>query len=298
MDGGIILSFAILTDTSANLPTPLLRERGVDVMAFSYFIDGTEHTCPDTEAFDGTAYYGAMRKGTVVTTSLVNPERFIAAARPHLEAGEDILFIGMSSGISGSFGSAKLAAGDLREEFPDRDIELVDTLAASLGEGILVLRAAEMRDAGASLAETVRALREMRWHMYQIFTVDDIMYLRRTGRLSNAKAIVASVLHIKPVLKGNEEGAIVAVDKIRGRRKSIDALIERYRRLVVEPGTQTVGIAHADCAEDAKYLADALRAVAPPKEILNVVYEPVTGSHVGPGALALFFLGDESVRSK
>ena len=233
-----------------------------------------------------------------MTTSLVNPDRFISAARPLLAAGEDVLFVGMSSGISGSFGSAKLAAGDLREEFPGRDIQLIDTLGASLGEGILVLRAIEMRENGASLSETAAALRDMRWRMYQIFTVDDIMYLRRTGRLSNAKAIVASVLHIKPVLKGNEEGAIVAVDKIRGRRKSIDALVERYRKYAVAPETQTVGIAHADCAEDAEYLASALRIVAPPKEIMTVMYEPVTGSHVGPGALALFFLGDENVRSK
>ncbi len=292
------MSFAILTDTSANLPTPLLQKHGVTVAPFSYSYDGVEHTCLDTESFDGAAYYGAMRKGTVVTTSLVNPDRFISAARPLLAAGEDVLFVGMSSGISGSFGSAKLAAGDLREEFPERDIQLVDTLGASLGEGILVLRAIEMRENGASLSETAAALRDMRWRMYQIFTVDDIMYLRRTGRLSNAKAIVASVLHIKPVLKGNEEGAIVAVDKIRGRRKSIDALVERYRKYVVSPETQTVGIAHADCVEDAEYLASALRIVAPPKEIMTVMYEPVTGSHVGPGALALFFLGDENVRSK
>ena len=219
------MSFAILTDTSANLPTPLLEKHGITVVPFSYSYDGAEHFCLDTETFDGAAYYGAMRKGTVVTTSLVNPGRFIAAARPLLAAGKDILFVGMSSGISGSFGSAKLAAGDLREEFPGREIQLIDTLGASLGEGILVLRAIEMRESGASLSETAAALRDMRWRMYQIFTVDDIMYLRRTGRLSNAKAIVASVLHIKPVLKGNEEGAIVAVDKIRGRRKAIDALV-------------------------------------------------------------------------
>ena len=292
------MSFAILTDTSANLPTPLLEKHGITVVPFSYSYDGAEHICLDTETFDGAAYYGAMRKGTVVTTSLVNPGRFIAAARPLLAAGKDILFVGMSSGISGSFGSAKLAAGDLREEFPGREIQLIDTLGASLGEGILVLRAIEMRESGASLSETAAALRDMRWRMYQIFTVDDIMYRRRTGRLSNAKAIVASVLHIKPLLKGNEEGRIVAVDKIRGRRKAIDALVERYRKYFVAPETQTVGIAHADFAEDAEYLVSALRIVAPPKEIMTVMYEPVTGSHVGPGALALFFLGDENVRSK
>ena len=314
------MSFAILTDTSANLPTPLLEKHGITVVPFSYSYDGAEHICLDTETFDGAAYYGAMRKGTVVTTSLVNPGRFIAAARPLLAAGKDILFVGMSSGISGSFvmlllgfyGTIIGAVADLNflVLIPfaigcliglitvTKLIKFIDTLGASLGEGILVLRAIEMRESGASLSETAAALRDMRWRMYQIFTVDDIMYLRRTGRLSNAKAIVASVLHIKPLLKGNEEGRIVAVDKIRGRRKAIDALVERYRKYVVAPETQTVGIAHADCAEDAEYLVSALRIVAPPKEIMTVMYEPVTGSHVGPGALALFFLGDENVRSK
>ncbi len=292
------LSFAIMTDTSANLPTPYLRENDIYVAPFSYYIGDEEFTCLDTETFDSASYYGAMRKGTVVTTSLVNPERFIAATRPLLDAGQDVLFVGMSSGISGSFGSAKAAAAELREEYPERSIELVDTLGASLGEGLLVVRGIEMRKEGATLEDTAMALREMRWRMYQIFTVDDLMYLRRTGRLSNAKAIVASVLHIKPLLKGNEQGAIVAVDKIRSRRRAVDALAERYRSYAVEPEKQIVGIAHADCKEDAEYLAEALRIIAPPKDIMIVDYEPVTGSHVGPGALALFFLGDETVRSK
>ena len=290
--------FRIVTDTSSNLPTAYLQAENITVIPFTFHTESGEQSCMDTATFDAKAFYTAMRNGEKVTTSQIPPQRFVDYLHPMLENGEDVLFVSMSSGISGSFGSAKLAAGDLREEFPGRDIQLIDTLGASLGEGILVLRAIEMRENGASLSETAAALRDMRWRMYQIFTVDDIMYLRRTGRLSNAKAIVASVLHIKPVLKGNEEGAIVAVDKIRGRRKSIDALVERYRKYVVSPETQTVGIAHADCAEDAEYLASALRIVAPPKEIMTVMYEPVTGSHVGPGALALFFLGDENVRSK
>ena len=290
--------FRIVTDTSSNLPTAYLQAENITVIPFTFHTESGEQSCMDTATFDAKAFYTAMRNGEKVTTSQIPPQRFVDYLHPMLENGEDVLFVSMSSGISGSFGSAKLAAGDLREEFPGCDIQLVDTLGASLGEGILVLRAIEMHENGASLSETAAALRDMRWRMYQIFTVDDIMYLRRTGRLSNAKAIVASVLHIKPVLKGNEEGAIVAVDKIRGRRKSIDALVERYRKYVVSPETQTVGIAHADCAEDAEYLASALRIVAPPKEIMTVMYEPVTGSHVGPGALALFFLGDENVRSK
>ena len=286
------MSFAILTDTSANLPTPLLQKHGVTVAPFSYSYDGAEHTCLDTESFDGAAYYGAMRKCTVVTTSLVNPDRFISAARPLLAAGEDVLFVGMSSGISGSFGSAKLAAGDLREEFPGRDIQLIDTLGASLGEGILVLRAIEMRESGASLSETAAALRDMRWRMYQIFTVDDIMYLRRTGRLSNAKAIVASVLHIKPVLHMDDAGHLINMFKVRGRKASLNAMADKYGELALDKAGGTVFISHGDCRADADTLAAILkeRYGASVKEI--VVVGPVIGAHSGPGTLALFFLGE------
>ena len=192
------MSFAILTDTSANLPTPLLQKHGITVAPFSYSYDGAEHTCLDTESFDGAAYYGAMRKGTVVTTSLVNPDRFISAARPLLAAGEDVLFVGMSSGISGSFGSAKLAAGDLREEFPGRDIQLVDTLGASLGEGLQVLEAAELLRAGRSFEEVGDRILARRPHMCQFFTVDDLNYLKRGGRISGAAALVGiqTLVHI------------------------------------------------------------------------------------------------------
>ena len=292
------MDFAIFTDTSANLPTPLLEQMGVEALPFTYYIDGNEFSCTDTESFDGAAFYGAIRRGTVVSTSLVSPQKYSDSFRPALEAGRDILFIGMSSGISGSFGAGRLAAAQLREEFPKRRIIMLDSLGASLGEGLLVIRAHELRQEGRSITETADAVRDLVPAMCQVFTVDDLMHLRRTGRLSNAKAVVATVLNIKPLLKGNENGSIVSFAKIRGRRRSIEAIAEQYDQLVENADEQTVGIAHADCPEDAEALAELLRRNHPPRDFLIVDYEPVTGSHVGPGALALFFLGSRDFRKK
>lgn len=292
------MSFSIVTDTSANLPTPWLEKHDVTVIPFSYTVNGREMACLDTEAFNGAAFYTAMRNGTAVTTSQINPQAYIDSITPLLEAGRDILFVGMSSGISGSFQSAQIAVTQLRESFPAREFRMVDTLGASLGEGILVMRAAACRDQGMSLSETAKLLLTLRRNMCQVFTVDDLMFLKKTGRVSGAAALVGTVLQIKPLLKGNEKGQIVTYAKARGRRKAIDALAKRYDEQVVDASSQVVGIAHADCEKDADLLATLLMRNHPPKEILTVMYEPVTGSHVGPGTLALFFLGDADVRSK
>lgn len=292
------MSFAIVTDTSANLPTAYLRENNIPVTAFSYFIEGREFMCTDTEAFDAKAYYGAIREGTRSSTSLVPPQRYIDCFRPILERGEDILFVGMSSGISGSFGVGQATAAQLLEEFPERRIRMIDSLGASLGEGLLVMRAVERRAQGKSLDQVADELSDMLVGMCQVFTVDDLMHLRRTGRLSNAAAVIATVLNIKPLLKGNQNGQIVSFEKVRGRKRSIEAIAANYDKLVVNPSEQIIGIAHADCGEDMEYLCTLLRKNNPPKDILVVDYEPVTGSHVGPGALALFFEGSREFRAQ
>ena len=292
------MSFVIVTDTSSNLPTPYLKEHCVEVIPFTYHINGQEYACMDTESFDGPAYYDILRSGTRITTSQIPPQRYIDVLTPMLEAGEDVLFVSMSSGISGSYASGQIAARQLREEFPDRKLLLVDTYSASLGEGLLVMRAVNCRREGMCIDETYKTLRALRHRMAQIFTVDDLRYLRRTGRLSNLEAAVGTVLQIKPLLKGDPQGKIVCFAKLRGRQRAVEAIAKRYEELVVDAQDQTVGIAHADCAPDAQILASLLRRSSkPPKNILMVDYEPVTGSHVGPGALALFFLADENVRN-
>lgn len=290
--------FAIITDTSANLDRKWLEAHNVLAIPFHYMVKGQDCTCLDTESFDGAAFYNAMRAGEKVTTSQITPQAYHDTMRPVLEQGQDILYISMSSGISGSYSQAELAARELREEFPDRKIYTVDTLGASLGEGLLVVKAVECRDRGEDLEKIYAMLMKLRHSMCQVFTVDDLKYLRNTGRLSNVAAIVGMVLNIKPLLKGNTEGKIVSFAKIRGRRRAIQGIAEQYDKLVRNADQQTIGIAHADCQEDVDYLISLLRANHPPKDILTVMYEPVTGSHVGPGTLALFFLGDEAFRGQ
>ena len=292
------MSFTIFTDTSANLPTKWLKENNISAIPFSYFIDDEECACTDTDEFDYEAYYGEMRKGKMVTTSQINPQKYVDNFEPVLKEGKDIMYIGMSSGVSGSFRSASIAKTQLEEEYPDRKIVLIDTLGASLGEGIIVIRANEYKSQGMSIDEIADKLTEYIKCIYQVFTVDDLMYLKRSGRISNVTAVVGTVLNIKPLLKGNEFGKIVSFAKERGRKKAIEAMAKRYDTMGVNHSDQLVCIAHADCEEDAKYLESLVKANNPPKEILTVKFEPVTGSHVGPGMLAIFFEGDRDIRTK
>lgn len=289
--------FRIVTDTSSNLPTAYLQAENITVIPFTFHTESGEQSCMDTAAFDAKAFYTAMRNGEKVTTSQIPPQRFVDYLHPMLEAGEDVLFVSMSSGISGSYASSKIAANQLQEEFPERKILTVDTYSASLAEGLVVMHAVECREKGMSIDETYTLLRALRHRIAQIFTVGDLRYLKRTGRLSNLEAAVGTVLQIKPLLKGDPEGKIVCFAKVRGRQRAIEEMAKRYEALVVSPETQTVCISHADCEADAQILASMLRRSKPPKDILIVDYEPVTGSHVGPGALALFFLSDDNVRN-
>lgn len=291
------MSYRIFTDTSANLPTDLTEAKGITVVPFSYCLNGEEFMCTDTRRFDGAGFYGAIRKHASVSTSQINPFRYEEYMEPVLQAGSDILYIGMSSGISGSFASSSVAIEQLRAKYPERDIRAVDTLSASLGEGIVVLKAVEYLEHGMDIDEAEKRLNELSRKVCQIFIVDDLMHLRRTGRLSNAVALAGAVLQIKPMLKGNEKGQIVCIKKERGRRRAIESLVKVYENYIENAEEQIVGISHADCAEDAEYLASRLRSVAAPKEILTVCYEPVTGSHVGPDTLALFFVGRDGFRT-
>jgi len=289
--------FCIFTDTSANLSGEVLAARKIETVSFTYTKDGVEYSA-DAKNFDGHAFYEAMREGTRVQTAQIPPQVYIDHMEKPLSEGQDVLFVGMSSGISGSYASAEMAAQTLRERFPERKIRLVDTLSASLGEGLQAVRAADYRDEGMDIDACYERLMEGRHSMCQVFTVDDLKYLRHTGRLSAIKTIIGTVLGIKPLLKGDTEGRIVCFARTRGRKLSIRELAAQYAEHVVSPETQTIGIAHADCPEDAAFLKSLIEKTLPPREIMTVVYEPVTGSHVGPGTLALFFDGDAGFRGK
>lgn len=290
--------FNIVTDTASNLTGDVLKERNISVLPLSFNIDGNSSICLDVENFDGRAYYEAIRAGARATTSQVTPQNYIDAFEPMLQAGEDVLFIGISSGVSGSHASAESAARELRERYPERRIRIIDTLGASLGEGIFALKAADMRDQGLEIDETAERINAQRASMCQVFTVEDLKYLRATGRLSGIRALVGTILKIKPILVGDPEGKIVCFARERGRKASIAKLAQIYDSEVVDAENQIVGIAHADCPEDAQTLIQLLNRNHPPKEILDVCYEPVTGAHVGPGALALFFIGARDVRNR
>lgn len=292
------MSFTVITDTAANLDTRMAEERNISVIPFYYFVDGKEYTCTDTAQFNYHEYYDRIREGMTVTTSQVNPQSFVDYFAPILEGGSDIIFVCMSSGISGTFASAGIARQQLLEDYPQRRIRLIDSLGAGLGVGLLSLMAADYRDKGMDTDTAADLLKERVKSLYQVFIVDDLMHLRRTGRLSNISAIVGSVLGIKPLLKGNENGKIVAFEKHRGRKNAIVAMADKFASYA--RGADRIAISHADCEEDAKYLIKLLRerGCAASREIVLAPHEPVTGSHIGPGALALFFEGDEDVRLK
>ena len=280
----------LFTDTSANLPVEIIDEYGIEVVPFSYTIDGVEYI-PERE-FDGKAFYAAMRAGSEVKTSMVNAGTFIERFKTALDAGKDVLYIGMSGGISGTANAALMAKQELDEEYPDRKIVVIDTLAASLGEGLFVIKAAEQLKDGVALDKIEEDIRAQVPSMCQSFTVDDLKYLKNTGRVSGAAAIIGNVLSIHPILIGDYEGKIVVKAKVRGMKRTLDALAERYAELALSK-TETIGIAHADNEEGKAYLVQRLRDKGLTGKCLSVCYEPVTGSHVGPGTVALFFFGTD-----
>lgn len=282
----------LFTDTSANLPLALLREHDITVVPFSYTVNGVTQAYNEETDFDGKAFYNAMREGDEVKTSMVNPATAAEFFARALAQGDDVLYIGMSGGISGTAHAAALAAEELRERYPESKIVTIDTYAASLGEGLLVLEAAELLRAGESIEAVSSRILELRPHMCQFFTVDDLAYLKRGGRISGAAALVGTMLGIKPLLRGDETGHIVSCGKVRGNKKAYAELADYFDKRALDKSAR-IGIAHADNQAGTDYLMGLLRERGFTGECLEVYYEPVTGSHVGPGTVALFFIGTE-----
>ncbi|MEA4911387.1 MAG: DegV family protein [Oscillospiraceae bacterium] len=280
----------LYTDTSANLPLALIKQHHLKVVSFSYYVNGEKAVYDETLDFDGEAFYGAMRADAQVTTSLINVGDFIDRFEEDLSAGNDVLYIGMSGGISGTANAAAVAVSELREKYKQRRIAAIDTYAASLGEGLLVLMAAQMLAAGALFDGIRQKIETCRHTMCQYFTVDDLEYLKKGGRISGAAALIGNLLGIKPILMGDEQGHIVLCDKVRGSARALEHLAEKYLRLAADKAAD-IGIAHADNPAGAQSLLDKLRARGLTGDCLTVCYEPVTGAHVGPGTVALFFPG-------
>ncbi len=274
----------LFTDTSANLSAEYIAQYDIRVIPFHCYVDGQAFE----GAFDGQRFYAAMRDGADTKTSMINTADFAEAFETALNAGEDVLYVGMSGGISGAAGAAAVAADCLRDEYKERQIAVIDSLGASLGEGLLVLEAAECLAKGMDLSDICRHLLTKRAQLHQYFTVDDLKYLRRGGRISAVAASVGSMLSIKPILMGDPHGKIIVESKVRGAAKALAALSAHYARQADDKSAR-IGIAHADNEAAALALLEKLRQQGFCGECITEVYEPVTGSHVGPGALALFF---------
>lgn len=286
------MSFAIFTDGCSNLPGDLLRRLDIRVMSCTYRMgEQSISYSGDIDHFNAKEHYDLLRRGEVITTSLTNADTFAQAFRPALEAGLDVVYVGISSGISGTYQAASIAAEELREVFPQRTIRTVDSLGAGLGTGLLACRGADYRNAGMTADQAADRLNEDVKGLCEFFTVDSLHYLRRSGRISAATAAIGTMLNIKPLLRGDEAGHIVSCGKYRGRKKAVEAILQKYADLAVEPQKSRVAITHGDCPEEASALAAQVRAIAEPKELIICPHEPFTGSHVGPGMLALFFFG-------
>ncbi|WP_158589440.1 DegV family protein [Butyrivibrio sp. CB08] len=288
------MSFVVFTDGSANLPKDKLE--GIRLLPCSYLLDGEQvEYSGDIETFDSHTFYEGLRNGKSAQTSLLNTDLFMTHFRPVLEEGEDIVYIAMASGISGTYNAAHLAADELMEEFPDRFVHIVDSKGCGFGSGLLAIKAAALSAQGASCREAATILDEAVPHACQYFTVDDLGFLKKTGRVSGAAASIGTMLNIKPILFGDSTGHIISCGKVRGRKASIDFIAKKYAEKHIDTldNSNTVFISHGDCPDDAKALATLVRDINPSANIRICVHEPFSGAHVGPGMLGLFFWGSE-----
>lgn len=289
----MIKDFIITTDNTADLPHSYYKENGLDYMYLTYALDGQIYG--KENELSSQEFYARMRGGSMPTTSQINSEDAKAVWLPHLQAGKSILHLAFSSGLSGSCNSARLAAEDLKEEHPEYEIVVIDTLCASLGEGLLVHKAVKMKKEGKSMEEIAQWLEEHKLNLCHVFTVDDLFHLYRGGRVSRATAILGSMINIKPLLHVDNEGHLIAVGKVRGRKRSLASLVDMMdERLGSYKGKNPeIFISHGDCQEDAEYVAALVRERYGIEDILINPVGATIGAHSGPGTVALFFLGDK-----
>ncbi len=286
--------YIIVTDSAGDLSAEMAKEMGVEVLPLSFTIRGTTlQNWPDHRDMPIREFYQLVRGGEMPTTSAVNVQQYVDLLTPALESGKDALILSFASALSATYQSSVLAAQELQEQFPERKIYVVDTKCASMGEGLLVWYAANKRKAGEDI-DTVRDwCEENKGKFATWFTVNDLMHLKRGGRVSAATAVVGTMLQIKPVLNVNEEGKLDTVAKGRGRKASLDILVDRVKEKTAMPEGQTVFIAHGDCLEDAQYVGNALLEAGLATEVQYNFLGPVIGSHTGPGAVVMAFVATE-----
>ena len=283
--------YILFTDSSADFAEQKVAELGIEVLPLSFKLEEKIYrNWPDNREIHPEEFYKSLRAGSMSSTSQVNTAEFVDAFRPFVEAGKDILYLGFSSGLSGTVNSGRLAAEELAEEFPQRRLVVVDTLAASLGQGLLLYHAAQLKNEGKSMDEVAQWVQENKLSMAHWCTVDDLNFLKRGGRLSGAAALLGTMLNIKPVLHVDDEGHLIAMEKVRGRKQSLLALVDHMEKTAINPGQQVVYISHGDCLPEAQFVADEVKKRFGTKDIYINYVGPVIGSHSGPGTMALFFL--------
>ena len=287
-------TFQIITDSSCDLPQELADKLELLVLPLHFTIGGkTYANYLDWREVGFHDFFERIRQGEAASTSAVNPESFREVMEQTLQQGLDILFVGFSSGLSTTYQSGCIAADDLREIYPERKILTVDSLCASLGQGLYVYLGALQQQAGKSIEEVRDYLEDIKLHLCHWFTVDDLMYLKRGGRISATTAVLGTVMQIKPVMHMDNDGHLANVTKARGRKGSLIALAEKALTTSTDLPSQTMFICHGDCYDDAKFVADYIRERSAVKDIIINYVGPVIGSHTGPGVVSVFFLGTE-----
>lgn len=285
------MSFKIITDSTCNFSEEAIEKLDLSVISLTYIINGKEFFGYEKgQKFNHKEYYELLKSKVSAKTGQATPQQARELVQPILEQGHDVLYVGFSSGLSGTYNAVCVALEELKQEFPDHKIFYTDTLGASAGMVLLLKQACKMRDEGKTVEETHKWLEDTRLKVSYFFTVDDLWHLQRGGRLSTAKAVMGSVLSIKPILIINNEGKLVPVGKAKGRKKSLDFLLDKMDENIDKPANSTVYIIHANVEEDAGYLAKQIKMRQKGMDVEIVHLEPVVGCHTGPGVAAVVFI--------
>lgn len=288
------MSFKIITDSCANLTDKQIEEYGVEILSLKYYVEEREfNSYVKGEPTDYAETYRLLREKASITTSLASREDCDKVILPVVESGEDVLVIAFSSGLSGTYQNIRLAAEDYKEMYPERKIIVVDTLSASLGQGMAVHFAVKLKSEGKTIEEVVEWLENNKQSICQVFTIDDLFFLKRGGRLSGTSAVVGSILGIKPLLHVAEDGKLYVTGKARGRKAAMEHLITAVGERGIDVENNDVFIVHGDCEEDAKYVESEVKNRYKVKNVVYNMIDPVIAAHAGPGTLAIFFIGKE-----
>jgi len=286
------MSYEIVTDSSANLTDEMIIRYKINIISLIFRVGDKEfYSYTKGETTDNKKFYEMMRNGETISTASIDLQLCRKVFEETLKKGKDVLYIGFSSALSGSFNAGALIARELQPEYPNRKIIVIDSLSASMGQGLLVYYAAEKKLQGKSIGEVKDWILEHRLNVCHWFTVDDLVYLKRGGRISSTSAFLGTALGIKPIMHVDNEGRLVPVGKVRGRRKSLEALTKEMEETCVNPKEQLVFISHGDCIEDVQTLEKLVRDKLKVKDVIINYVDPVIGAHSGPGTIALFFMG-------